>query len=90
MDGVDPSGHVACLRVGVVAIWDGEIMAAKFTRKHYVVVAEVLNAPAADGRPLLTVAEKRKMADTFGHAFRIDNPRFDYDRFIAAIGLEGA
>ena len=65
-------------------------MAAKFTRKHYLAIVDVLNAPAADGRPLLTETEKRKMADTFGHAFKTDNPRFDYDRFVAAIGLEAA
>ena len=57
----------------------------KFQRRHYDAVAGVLRAIRDDAwDPLLTSAV-RVMSDRCADLFTADNPRFQRDRFIAAV-----
>lgn len=59
-----------------------------FTRKHYQQIAEILrNAQTTTraGIAPLPVAHAALLADDMATMFGEDNPRFDRDRFLAAI-----
>ena len=62
-------------------------MASKFTRRHYVAIARVLNQqytqhPSGDARHLDTLFYT---IDSLVEMFEEDNPNFDYGRFMSAV-----
>ena len=52
----------------------------KYTRRHFQDVAETIKA-------MPTKAKKEEWAMKWGHKFALDNPRFDWMRFMKACGL---
>lgn len=57
----------------------------KFTKRHYIAIAEVINTTASTGQGSLFSSDALlhlalRLADTFA----LDNPRFDRERFLAA------
>ena len=57
---------------------------AMFQRRHYTAVAGILRAGVISGIPELSDAA-RLFAIQFGGLFARDNPRFNRDRFHAAV-----
>lgn len=58
----------------------------KFSKRHYIMIADVLNDLFnADDRSLFTLPEVGRACEAFARAFERDNPRFSADRFREAV-----
>ena len=62
-------------------------MAAKFTRRHYEAIADVLRGETDNQAPLFSLGELARIVDKLTLAFKQDNPAFDADRFRVACGF---
>lgn len=58
-------------------------MATKYTKKHYIDIAKVINGLSFKIESI-TEKEKKEIAIAFSDMFLLDSSKFDYDRFIEA------
>lgn len=52
------------------------------TKKDYVAIAQVLNSA------IIGQASPERVAEKMAEVFKLDNPRFDRARFLAACGVQ--
>jgi len=55
-----------------------------FTKRHYVAIAEVLQANQPGKHYAARRIHHRCIVDQLAHMFTQDNPRFDWERFLNA------
>lgn len=56
------------------------------TKKHYIKIAAIIAAMPDHAESLRSA--KSSTARAFADALKLENPRFDRDRFLAACGVE--